>query len=111
MYMNKRFILILTSLLLGLTAMAQTGTGGVMAKVVSRSGRVPVSGAEIVVSAAGEQVAKTVSSDEGNFVIEELPDGDYLLTVTAGGFATGMVRWKVMSETLFSYPFFRSRLP
>lgn len=93
--MNKRLILILAALLLGLSAMAQTGMGGVKAKVVSRSGRVPVAAAEIVVSDAEGQVTKTVSSDSGDFVIDNLPDGDYLLTVTANGFTTGRVNFKV----------------
>ena len=93
--MNKRLILILAALLLGLSAMAQTGMGGVKAKVVSRSGRVPVAAAEIVVSDAEGQVTKTVSSDGGDFVIDNLPDGDYLLTVTANGFTTGRVNFKV----------------
>ena len=91
--MNKRLILILAALLLGLSAMAQTGMGGVKAKVVSRSGRVPVAAAEIVVSDAEGQVTKTVSSDSGDFVIDNLPDGDYLLTVPANGFTTGRVNF------------------
>ena len=93
--MNKRLILILAALLLGLSAMAQTGMGGVKAKVVSRSGRVPVAAAEIVVSDAEGSVAKAVSTENGDFVINDLPDGSYLLTVTASGFAPGMVNFKV----------------
>ena len=48
--------------------------------MVSRSGRVPIPAAEVVVSQDAEQVVKTLSADDGNFVVENLPDGDYLLT-------------------------------
>ena len=93
--MSKRIISIFVALLFCVSAFAQMGTGGVRAKVVSRSGRVPVPAAQIVVSMGQEQVAKTVSADDGNFVIENLPDGDYLLTVSANGFTVGRVNFKV----------------
>ena len=80
--MNKKLILIIAAMFVSLSAFAQVG--GVRAKVVSRSGRVPVPAAEVVVSQDGEQVVKTQSADDGNFVIENLQDGDYLLTVTSG---------------------------
>lgn len=85
----------IATLLLCLSALAQTGMGGVKAKVVSRSGRVPVSAAEVVVSQEGEYVAKTLSADDGSFLVDNLPDGDYLLTVKANGFAVGRVNFKV----------------
>lgn len=93
--MNKRIVLIIAALLCSLSAFAQTGMGGVKAKVVSRSGRVPVAAAEIVVSDSEGSVAKTVSADDGNFMVKNLPDGDYLLTVTANGFSVGRVHFKV----------------
>ena len=62
-----------------MAALAQTGIGGIKAKIVSRVGRVSVANAEVVVTDSDGQVAKAVSSDNGDFVIENLPDGDYLL--------------------------------
>lgn len=82
-------------LCVSLAALAQTGIGGVKAKIVSRVGRVPVANAEVVVTDSDGQVAKAVSSDNGDFVIENLPDGDYLLTVGASGFAVNVVNVKV----------------
>jgi len=93
--MNKRLILIVAMLCVSLAALAQTGIGGVKAKIVSRVGRVPVANAEVVVTDSDGQVAKAVSSDNGDFVIENLPDGDYLLTVGASGFAVNVVNVKV----------------
>lgn len=74
---------------------AQSYSGGVTGKVVSRSGRVPVAKAELVVSDADGQVAKTMSADDGTFLIENLPDGDYSMTVTAVGFTTARVNLSI----------------
>ena len=93
--MNKKLILIAVMLCATMAALAQTGIGGVKAKIVSRVGRVPVANAEVVVTTSDGQVAKAVSSDNGDFVIENLPDGDYLLTVGAAGFAVNSVNVKV----------------
>ena len=72
----KKFLAILTVALTALQAFAQSYPGGVTGKVVSRSGRVPVAKAELVVSNAGGQVAKTMSADDGTFLIENLPDSN-----------------------------------
>ena len=91
--MNKKLILIIATMLVGLSAFAQVG--GVRAKVVSRSGRIPVPAAEIVITQADEVLARTASAEDGSFAVENLPDGDYILTVTANGFAAGIVNFKV----------------
>ena len=93
--MNRRIILIAAALLCSLSAWAQAISGGVKAKVVSREGRIPIPAAEVVISDAEGQVAKTVSSESGDFIIENLPNGDYLLTINANGFAVGSVNLKV----------------
>ena len=64
--MSKRLILIVAILCVGLTAMAQSGIGGVKAKIVSRIGRVPVANAEVLVTDSGEQVSKAYSSQNGD---------------------------------------------
>ena len=91
----KKFLAILTVALTALQAFAQSYPGGVTGKVVSRSGRVPVAKAELVVSNADGQVAKTMSADDGTFLIENLPDGDYSMTVTAVGFTTARVNLSI----------------
>ena len=94
MFMNKKLILIIATVFLGLSAWAQPG--GVKARIVSRAGgRVPVSAAEIVISQGEDILTKVKSADDGSFVIDNLQDGDYLLTVTAEGFVTNLVNVKV----------------
>ena len=93
--MNKKLILILAALLTGSLAMAQSGIGGVKAKIVSRSGRIPIPAAEVVVSQDGQPLVKTHSDDDGSFVVDNIPDGDYQLTVSANGFSEGRVNFKV----------------
>ncbi len=71
-------------MLLSLTLLAQTG--GVKGTVVDRQGRVPVSGAKMVLSQKGIRIAECTSRTDGGFVIEALPDGMYDMNVTADGY-------------------------
>ena len=88
--MNKKPILIIATLFVCMSVWAQTG--GVKAKIVSRAGgRIPIPAAEIVISQGEETVAKASSAEDGSFIVENLPDGDYIVTVNAGGFAENIV--------------------
>ena len=53
------------ALFLSALLFAQTFTGGIKGTVVSRAGRVPVSGAEMVLSQDGRQLAEITSGSEG----------------------------------------------
>ena len=72
-------------------AFAQLPTGGVKGVVVSRAGRVPVAGAEVVLLQGGHSVASARSASDGSFLIEALADGMYDMQVSADGYVTSNV--------------------
>ena len=69
-------------------AVGQTFRGGISGTVTDESGAV-VAGAEVTaVETATNAESKTVSSSAGEFAFSNLPIGDYVVTVSATGFAT-----------------------
>lgn len=89
--MKRLLIVLMLSALAAAPLAAQAEFGGVKGTVVSRSGRVPVEGAQLVLSLGGEQIASVVSGSDGSFLIEDINNGDYRMTVTATGFSTSIV--------------------
>ncbi len=83
----KKLFTVAAALLFSVLVFAQAYTGGIKGTVVSRAGRVPVSGAEMVLSQDGRQLAEITSGSEGQFLIEGLADGVYQLKVTADEFS------------------------
>ena len=81
----KKLFSVAAALLVALCAFAQTG--GVKGTVVSRAGRVPVSGAAMVLSQDGRTVAEFTSGSQGEFLAEGIADGVYQLSVSAAEFA------------------------
>ncbi|MBP5504490.1 MAG: TonB-dependent receptor [Bacteroidales bacterium] len=86
--MIKRITLSIILLFAALSLWAQIPTGGVKGVVVSRDGRVPVPGAEVVLSQGGVQIAGCTTGDQGAFLIEALANGMYSMTITANGFVS-----------------------
>ena len=79
----KKTLLILICTLVSLASYAQKG--GIMGKIVSRTDRVAVGNVEVTIDSTGQ----TVKSDqEGNFLLPNLPKGDYKLTFTNADFET-----------------------
>ena len=79
----KKILLILTATLLSVASFAQQG--GIRGKVVSRTDRVAVGNVEVTIDSTGQ----TVKTDqEGNFLLGNLPKGDYKLTFTNPDFET-----------------------
>ena len=70
----KRIYLILLLALLAPPLFAQSG--GIEGRVVSRGGRVPLAGVRVELQPLG---ASVVSDDEGRFLLEHIPAGDYAL--------------------------------
>ena len=83
----KKLLTVASALLFSVLVFAQAYTGGIKGTVVSRAGRIPVSGAEMVLSQDGRQLAEITSGSEGQFLIEGLADGVYQLKVTADEFS------------------------
>lgn len=67
---------LLLSLLLMATTTAFAQDGGIRGKVVSREGRAALGNVKVVVEPSGITVT---TDDEGRFMIENLPKGDYQL--------------------------------
>ena len=66
---------------------AQSGfIGGVKGTVVNRAGRAPVASAALTVSQSGEVVATVTTDADGKFILENLPNGVYDMTIKAPGF-------------------------
>ena len=81
----KKLITAAVALFFAVLAFAQTG--GIKGTVVSRAGRIPVPGAELVLSQDGKLLAEIASGQEGEFLIEGLSDGIYQLDVKADEFS------------------------
>jgi len=91
----KKFLAILSFVLISALSFAQAPTGGISATVVNRAGRVPINGAVIEVLSGETSVAGVTTSDDGKFLVEGLPDGNYSLRVTAQGFLPAEINVKV----------------
>ena len=79
----KKTLLILICTLVSLASYAQKG--GIMGKIVSRTDRIAVGNVEVTIDSTGQ----TVKSDQdGNFLLPNLPKGDYKLTFTNADFET-----------------------
>lgn len=70
---------------------AQTPTGGVKGTVVSRSDKAAIAGAHISLLSGGARVAECTTDGNGAFLVEELADGTYSMTVTADGYVDANV--------------------
>lgn len=97
----------LAALIFSLNAFAQDG--GVKGQVVSRSGRVPVSGAELSVILDSKAVATVETDSDGRFEIDGLEAGKYRLVIVADGFSRNMVN--VVVEDYVKDMFMISLLP
>ena len=95
--MIKKIFTLSAALLLSLTLFAQTWTGGVKGTVVNRAGRIPVAGAQLTLSKGSELVADVKSASDGSFLVENLEDGVYSMTVKAVGFVPANVNVTVDS--------------
>ena len=85
--MIKKVLLTIAAMLGAVTLFAQTSDfGGIKGTVVNRAGRASIADAVLTVSQKGESVATVNSNAEGKFLIENLPDGIYDVTVKAPGF-------------------------
>ena len=94
----KKFLLLLISALISLSAYAQSG--GMKGQVVSREGREPISGVEINI----DQLSRTVKTDSrGEFYIDGHAPGQYLLTFNAPEFEEleVMVRVKELVHDMY----------
>lgn len=79
-------ILTIISALAAFAISASAYDGGIKAKVVNRSGRVPVQGATVSLSFDDEVIKTVKSAPDGSFFFEDLPDGRYTVSVDADEF-------------------------
>ena len=83
----KKTIAIIATLLLCIGALAQDFTGGVKGTVVSRADRSPIPGAAMQLSQGGTVISEWTSGEDGTFLVEDLADGMYIMTVSADGYS------------------------
>ena len=87
MIMIKKVLLSIAAVICSFAIHAQESDwGGVKGTVVNRAGREPIADAELVISQRGEKIASAVSGPDGKFLVENLPNGMYDMTVKAQGF-------------------------
>ena len=94
----KKFLLLLISALISVGAYAQAG--GMKGQVVSREGREPIGGVTVTI----DKESKTIkTNDNGEFCIEGLAPGQYLLTFVAPDFEEleVMVRVKELVHDMY----------
>ena len=84
--MIKKVLLTIAAVLCASSLFAQSEWGGVKGTVVNRAGRAPIAGAELILSQDGEAVATATSDADGKFLVENLPNGMYDMTVKVPGF-------------------------
>jgi len=87
MTMIKKTLFFIAALLCSFALFAQGNEwGGVKGTVVNRAGRAPIAEAALTIYQNGETVASATSDAEGKFLIENLPNGMYDMTIKAPGF-------------------------
>ena len=84
--MIKKVLLLIAATLCSVALFAQSEWGGVKGTVVNRAGRTPIADAALTLSLNGETVAAAVSDSEGKFLIENIPNGVYDMTIKVPGF-------------------------
>ena len=82
----KRISVALAACLAGVVMYAQTPTGGVKGTVVNRADRTPIEGAVLKLTSGAAEIGEMRSDAQGNFLISELADGIYNLTIEAPGY-------------------------
>ncbi|MGN1232317.1 MAG: carboxypeptidase regulatory-like domain-containing protein [Candidatus Cryptobacteroides sp.] len=87
----KKILSLMLSMLVCVAALAQSPTGGIKGKIVSRSGRVPIAEARLTLTDAEGTAARLTSDQNGDFVIEDLENGSYTILVEADGFVASRV--------------------
>ena len=80
----KKLFATLTLALLALSLLAQTG--GIKGVIVNRSGRTPIAGAVLKLSAEGVEQASATTLPDGSFSFDKLPNGSYQIEVESPGF-------------------------
>ena len=91
--MTKKLILTIAAALCGIGLMAQEEpTGGVKGKVVDRNGRAPIENAQVVLLKGADEIGTVHSAQDGSFLIPSLPDGSYILRITAPDFLESQVQ-------------------
>ena len=87
----KRISVALSACLAGVVMYAQTPTGGVKGTVVNRADRTPIEGAVLKLTSGAAEIGEMRSDAQGNFLISELADGIYNLTIEAPGYLPTIV--------------------
>lgn len=104
--LRRSVVAFLFCLVLTCTAIAQsTFRGGLAGTVVDPQGAIIPGATVSVTNVATGQVYKAVSTSAGDYAIQDLPLGDYTVTVSFTGFATTKVdQVRISAGVIFSLP-------
>lgn len=82
-----RFVLLTSWAVSPLFCMGQTSNAGVVAGTVVAPDGHPIPGASVTLSAPDAQKRSSASTNDGTFVVRDLPSGSYAVRVTSMSFA------------------------
>jgi len=84
--MTKRILCFVSCFVFSLTAVAQVQNGQLTGDVTDPSGAAVPNAQVQVTRAATDFTVSATTNQQGHFVVNQLPVGTYVVTVTAGGF-------------------------
>jgi hypothetical protein len=91
-----------TLLASALTTLAQNAAGSIRGTVTDQQGAVILNADVVVTNKANGEVRKTTTGNDGLYVVENLPPGEYEVRITAKGFATQILNARVQVQVTIS---------
>ncbi len=82
----KKIIIFIAAVLCSVSLFAQSNVGGVKGTVVNRAGRAPIADAVVTMYQGSEIFAETVTDADGKFLVENLPNGIYEMSIKVAGY-------------------------
>jgi len=82
----KRFLSVWVALLWTVLLLANSPTGGVKGRVLSKMDRYPLEQTRVQLLEGASLLAEAYTDAKGSFLLEEIPDGSYMLVIASAGY-------------------------